>query len=249
MLKFIITILLTVIFICPAFSDTTLYTSYMDTQPKYILKDGQYTGYGHDIVRELNKRLVSDNIQIKQKHANPQLVPRKRLFRNLSIGNIQIYIGMGKSKKRSNHYKFIPIPSLFVHAAIAKLKTNNFKFKDLKSLAGKKLVLINGSKVNRLFDKINEITIYKVNFPKQGHRMIATNRVDFMYHEYYTMKYALQLCELSNNIDFIEPLLNRTQLYIGLNKNVGDDTVRIINHRLKEMDKDGTITAIMNKYH
>lgn len=225
-----------------------LRTEFQDSAPKYIFQDGQYRGICFDIITELNKRMVSDDIVIRQHNPKIPFVPWKRIQNNLYKGNIDIIVGVARNDNRMAKYNFIDVPLYAVYSTFSKRVTDLFEYTGRKSLKDKRVVVIKGTKTAKNLSKANCTNLYKVNTLHQGHKMLMSNRADLLYYHSMGMAYAIKECGLSREINFTQNSVSTYHHYIALNRNVPYTIIHAIGRHIKQMKTDGTLNTIMNRY-
>ncbi len=223
-----------------------LITDYQNCAPKFFMKDGKVVGLCIDIIEELNSRLKAENITIVPKHKG--VVPLKRILRGLEKGNLDLFVGTSRNKRREKIYNFADHPLYELKEVFVKRKSDPFEYTDKNSLIGKRVVSLLGSNTAKHIFSVEGVKPHDVSSIEQILKILMMGRADLAYYHNLGIEYYIKTMELKGKTEIVKKPFYKKHHYIGFSKKISTQTIAEINKALISMSQNGVIEEIQKKY-
>jgi polar amino acid transport system substrate-binding protein len=239
-------IILLLLFNSSTSAETVLTTFFQaDAGPRYFKHDGQVVGICVDIIDELNKRLRHANLKIIAHH---EYFPTQRMFNYLAEGKADLFVGMTKTEKRTQIYRFSDIPLYNIPYVFAKNKEDSFEYTGLKSLKGKRISCLRGTnsclKIGEILGAVQD----DLDGLEQIIRKLSKGRTDLAIYHKLGLQWIIRNLDLQGRIMLIGKSFKNRYQHIAYRPTISPDIIVKLDHILRSMHRDGTIERIMANY-
>ncbi|WP_085899639.1 substrate-binding periplasmic protein [Kiloniella majae] len=214
--------------------------------PYMIIEDEEITGIVTEIVRTAFDRA---GLKLQINH-----LPMKRALHKIREGQADFMFTLFFTEERAAymHYAEQPLSYEDIILAVPKGKTPPFDG-SLESIRGLEIGTPRGFSLGTNIDAgFEEGVLVKTEVPHSlaGVKMLASSRVQSMASDRLTFLYMLRESSMRENIEIVEPPLNRTPAYIGYSKKASHvlDLRDRIDQELAKMWNEGVMEEITNKY-
>lgn len=227
-----------------------LKTAGHDSAPKYIVdKNGTITaGVCFDILTAV--KVVDPEINITG--AN-QVLPFKRLERMMDDGELDIFFGFARNKKREAKYHFIEIPLYTVQHIAAVLKEDNVMvtgFEDIRRLGKNgRLITMAGAATGKYLKKQGGLQVVDLG-KSMDHlvRLLSFKRGRFLYYHNLGLLYTIKEQKLTNRLRVLPVSFRDYNHWAACSKQTPKATVLRVEAAIRRLIDDGTIQKIYNNY-
>lgn len=211
----------------------------------YQNENGDIVGIDVDILNEVALR-AGFKVSI-------ELAPWKRVLRDLERGYIDGAFPLAKTPRREEYGIFIEVPiHTFTFSAFTK-PNSKFKYNSFKDLIGKRVGMQLGFSISPDFDEAvkNEvIQALEVESIEQLTKMMASDRIDVFVAKPSHM--AIYLSNSDVKLSKIGDVSERFGAFLVMSKKAEfknkKEIINRINHAMREIRDDGTMSEIVNKY-
>jgi|GEM_PF-610406 len=218
--------------------------------PPYAWKEnGQIKGIDIDIVNELFKRAKLNKV-IKA-------YPTKRVVILVAKGLVDGGFSALKTPSRARVAMFLDVP---IHQSVYKIfvkKGNEFNFRKIEDLYGKKIGINRSFSISKEFRAAVKSGIIKVDegasTSKQNLLKLISKRIDAVVGNEKEMKYIIKKMRLGDKVVALHnPIAKPINAYLALSKasklKNKQQILNKLNKILRQMHRDGTINRINSKY-
>ncbi|SDK90339.1 polar amino acid transport system substrate-binding protein [Maridesulfovibrio ferrireducens] len=218
--KLITALFLAILFIsAPAYAGQELLLATDSFPPYYYEKDGKPHGLYCDLVALTFEQM---NIAIKL-----SFVPWKRaLFmakNNISNG----IMGILKTEERKKWLIYAEEPISKTQIVIFHRKGENFQYKDLDSLKGKRIGIVKGYSYGDAFTKSNIFSREEVSSLNLNFRKLLAGRIDLVAGFKAVGIHTLNKMNLSDKISFSHTPVHQSSLYLAFGLKPGNKALAI----------------------
>ncbi|GAA0784218.1 substrate-binding periplasmic protein [Roseibium denhamense] len=225
-----------------------LRVDFQDTQPKYILQNGDAHGICPDIYRELERRLKGQ-VAFDFPAA---FTPRRRMLANLEQGNSDIDCGAAANAERERKFIFSRIPIYEVAHLIALSSSEQDPPESFEDLADfRPLVgVVLGANITRFLEQKVPGTqdFYKVTSPNEGIRLVSIGRLEAFYYHSLGLGYLLSTKWQGGNVKLAKTRFHTYHHWLMYGRHLSPETIALLDQALSEMQADGTLMTISARY-
>ena len=212
-------------------------------------ENGVKKGLCYDLFQEVSKRL---NLDVKV-----DLCPFNRSWKYLQDGDADGMIGLYYKKEREEDLIYAKVPLYYVPYHVFVKNNNQFDFRSLEDLYGKRVGKQSGWSVSEEFEsavKAQKILIDEATQIEQNLMKLNSGRIDAYVGNYYLAMHHLKLLGLQAEIVALpKPIIEKQSVYVALSKkgkNIKDKPklIEAISKVINEIHNDGTLQKIKAKY-
>lgn len=225
-----------------------LYTSYQDSEPKYIINGSDYSGICVDIISALNERIENSRMKILLRDEDNPSKPFARIQQDLGNGDIDLFVGLAKNESREKIFVFSQTPAYRVESTFAIRKGEVFNYNGPEDLEDKSIAVIHGTRTADQMMQLGLEDIYAVRSLEQALGMLMIRRVDLVYYHSIGLGYSIKTLGLTDHIEISNASFDMYDHYIAYSRSVNPQIIDIINSALNNLHKDGTISEIISRY-
>lgn len=244
-MKTISLIVLTVLHAC-LFAQDLEFVGHLGNVPNCFLdENGNNTGIDVDILNELSNR-SKYNISLK-------LVPWARVLISIKNGMADGGFPLFKTSEREEYAIYTTVPLHIVTMVAYVRRDSKLIYKDISSLYGIEIGTIRGFSISAEFDqavKDGKIRIIELNNSEQLIKLVEMGRLEIIVGTSANIGYNMK--QLNIELSQLAILNDSGKTFLALSKNANienlEKIILDINTTLKEMNDDGTINKITQKY-
>ncbi len=246
---FFLMAVLTLIFVLPASSQQiVLKTAGQDFYPKFfITEEGKVMGICAEVAYAVEKKTNIKFIGLQSQ------LPLKRLLKDVEKGMLDIMFGFKKNEQRAKRFRFIGPPLYSVNFVLVKRADDPVEINsidDIRNLGKKGLILgAHGSGAYRFLEKKGGLLL------DDGGKDVVQNlnklkkrRGRFYFHHDLGINANIKKENLGHEVTVFPHSFNSTYHYAIVSKKVPAEIVKKIINALTELDKEGELKRIYNKY-
>ena len=230
---------------------TELKTAYQDSPPKFFLDaSGKMAGLGIDIMRAMEKENSSIRFKSIRGHS---FLPSKRIQEYLEEGELDIFFGYIKNKKRLKRFAFLDIPIYplkHVVAVRAEDTVNVKTFDDIRKLGKKGIILsVNGGASRNYLNKQGGLIIDAGGMTHKGNlQKLIGNRGRFVYSHNLGLVALIKQQSLQHKIKILPASFRDYFHSVAISKELSKETVKELNKTLNKLSNNGELSKILRKY-
>jgi len=203
----------------------------------------QFQGVAFDVLT-----LVSQKLSIR---LTPVVdLPWARAMIMMESGELDIMAGIYKTPVRLENFYFTQA-FLTESLNIYVLKDKGFHYQEFNDLVGKRADMIIGSSNGKLFDAFakKNLDLHPVSTREQQFQRLVRERTDYVILDGYTASWVLKKLSLSQDIvPLPDPLIENSIYFALAKKSACANLLPEINLILKNMEQDGRLNEIYEKY-
>ncbi len=217
-----------------------LKTTYQLAPPKYMLsRNGTAAGLCVDIINELNRRLAAYGIKIV---SDGKFRTAGEIYRLLSEGKIDLFVGFAKTPKRLKALVFSKYPLYSLHHAFLIRASNRF-FRGVLFSNGE-VAVPSGTRSLEFFKRNYVFSPFVVDNVEDAVRLLKEGKVYAVFYSSLSLAYYRSL--LGNRFTVISSGADRYYHYIAYRKGISRKTKSILDKVLFSMLEDGTLSRIIS---
>ncbi len=230
----IISVVITIIFLSiagPSNASQELLLITDPFPPYNYEKDGKPYGIQYELVAATLKKM-NRSFQIK-------FVPWKRALLNAKNKVSDAIPGVLKSDDREQWLIFPEEPIMITKVVIFYRKEEDFQYKDLSSLAGKRVGTVKGYHYGKDFDQSTLFIRDEVSSLKQNFQKLLAGRIDLVASFRPVGLHTLYKLDLSDKFSYSPTPVHQAEMYMAFTKKPGNDLLAAEFSRvLKEIKKN-----------
>lgn len=219
-----------------------------DSQPKYLMQNGQVGGLCGEIYHALQSKLQARHISSE---LPSYYVPIKRIFKLLEEGDHYVFCGANHSPDRETRFKFAPQPVYQVSYVLAAHVQDNdtpHTFQDI--LNGQGVVgALYGTQSSRylksqLKGRVNDSFTDIIS----GLTLIehAPDRLRYFYYHDLGLNYVIKEHKLSLKV--LKAKLKASSQWLIYSKNLSPEIAQALEASLNELESSGALATIGSHY-
>lgn len=235
---FILSLLL-VISPFPAWSEVLRVASPENVVPMCFEKGGETVGIFVDVSKKVASRMKLD--------ADVKAMPMKRVFLNMKNGDADMMGPLVYSDERAKFVSYLSTPVFTIKQAIYGHKADYFPYHSTQDLYGKTVGKRRGFHLEKEFAKAESIEVLEANSFPQLFKLLAKKRVKYIVFPEFMV--SLNRERLPSDGVVLGYLGSEMKVFMAVSrKSPFIDRHDEMNQILKELQADGTLKRIREKY-
>jgi len=225
-----------------------LHVGFQDTQPKYILENGAFSGVCPEIYSVLESRLKG-----KIRIAFPdEYTPRRRILHYLERGTLDLDCGAGFNQRRAARFTFSSVPLYEVSHRLVIREGFINPPESFAELAARQtsIGVLPGTAVTRHLQ--NQIGggegLVPVQSPEEGLRLVALGRLEGFYYHSLGLNYYLVTDQSNEELVTADHRFHVYEHWMMYSPHLTPEIIAMIDEALLAMKSDGTIAGILSAH-
>lgn len=229
---------------------TDLRTAAQPSAPKYFAAvDNSVEGLCVDIIRAIER--IDPTLHFSGRDT---FIPFKRLQQKLANGEIDVFVGLKKTPKRMNTYRFIDIPLYRLSYKLVSLTHHNraaMELEELHRIGTDLSVLTVNATAASTFLKNSKLRLRVDDSPRSPTSMIQMlirGRGDFAFYHDLALFHTINKLELDEEIYVVPGSYSSYTHHVAFAKKVPIETIDRVRKALENLQKNGELARIASKY-
>lgn len=228
-------------------------TASQESHPKYILEEinGKkvMTGICIDIMNAITERYPEVKFT-----GTDFFTPFRRIEILLELGQYDVFFGMIKNEARKEKYIFLKETPLYPTRNMIAVRADDdidvSSFDEIRKLGEDGLLLVaSGTAHYRYLSKQGGLVIDQGGKTVEDNMLkLLANRGRFVYSSDKNFMIELQRPEFKGKIRILPTVFNEEYQYAAFSKKADKEKIEIVDKALRELEKEGELTRIFEKY-
>lgn len=229
-----------------AHADPSLRAAIQNSQPKYIVTSDGMEGMCSDIYKRLRERLTQRDIELQ---IDAAFTPIKRILSRLEHGNVDLFCGAGRNKKREQRFIYSTAPIYLVANVVAAHKDDPYTPASIQQMSDDGVTvgalfgtssaayLKNHSGI-KVFDRFHDLD--------EPLRWIGAKKLRLFYYHDLGLNYLVK--HSPHPLRVVKTKFRTTPQWIIFSKKTPAHLVNIMDKEISEMVATGEMKQITKKY-